>query len=178
MRISSLRPAALLVGAILSGSSLAGAMTRSHEAPLGFMNLEFPATGALTALFKRPQLIAVSGQTGGLEAWPIALRGGQKPRAISPPLSLGYASLAANGSIVAAAMQNPRQVLLYDVKSKSQSTLPDAFGLPSDIAIGRDASIYVVNFVQPHSNVVWYPKGSGQGQELTCRYFGLIRRSP
>jgi hypothetical protein len=56
------------------------------------------------------------------------------------------------------------------VLTKKQSTMPDPYGTPIDIAIGKDGSLYVLNIAKPDGNVAWYPGGSSQPKELTCPY--------
>jgi len=169
----SVRLATLLIAGAFAGASAAGATaisaTPAHQtiAPMlaGDTFLKYAAA--------KPLLVANSGQTNGLEDWPINPKGSSHPRNLSAPLGLGNAALVANGEIVYAAMQNPPQILAYNVKTKAQSTLADPFGTPIDIAIGKDGSLYLMNFLSTGGNVAWYPKGSGAAQELNCKYVRL-----
>ena len=158
-----------LLAAAAVGLCAAGAMARSYTT----VRPPFFAVGLLDAASSTPMLVAASRQTGGLEYWPISRGGSNYPVPLSGQLNLGDASLVANGDVVFAAMANPPQVLSYNVKTKSQSSLSDPYGTPVDIAIGTDASLYVINLLMPHSNVVWYPKGTGQPQEVTCNLLDL-----
>ncbi len=175
MRTSSpsMRLALLLAGVMIAGGAAAGATTRPL-AKMPAMNGGVDPTGELLEqALTKPALVAVSGQTQGLEYWTINPRGSSKPRNITTKLNLGYAALAAKGEIVYAAMEGPPQVLVYDIKRRTQGTMADPYGTPIDIAIGKDSSLYVVNVDKAHGNVAWYPKGSGPAQELTCRYIDV-----
>jgi hypothetical protein len=70
--------------------------------------------------------------------------------------------LVAYGRVVSFGNQNPTDVLQFNVDTKAQTTLPDPFGGPADIAIGKDKSLYVINRAgpPPANNVVWYPGGA------------------
>jgi len=118
----------------------------------------------------KPALIAVNYNTKALEYWPISPSGGNHPTAISPPGLFNGFGMVAHGHVVAFASQSPAGVLEFDVATKSMSTLPDPYGTPADIAIGKDASLYVVNINGQASNVTMYPGGSSTPKELNCQY--------
>ncbi len=157
--------------AVLAAGPAAAAANHPVAVPAGL----YASTpyGSLMDALTKPALVAVDGTTGGLEYWAMKRSGGKHPRTLSGPLGIGYASLAANGNTVIAALESPAEVLLYDVVTQSEVTLPDPFGTPVDVAVGKDGSIYVVNVAKPEGNVAWYPRGSGQAQELSCKYVGL-----
>jgi len=170
---SSLRLALLLAGTMIAGGAAAGATTHPL-ARMPAMNAAVDPPGALLEqALKKPALIAVTQQSEGLEYWTINPRGSSKPRPITTKLTLGSAALVAKGEVIYAAMQGPAQVLVYDIKTRMQGTLPDPFGTPIDVAIGKDSSLYLINIAKGADNVAWYPKGSGQAQELSCKYLGL-----
>ena len=52
----------------------------------------------------------------------------------------------------------------YNVKTKTKISLPDPFGNPLDVAIGKTGTIYALNF----KNVAVFTPGSSQPTELTC----------
>ncbi len=167
----SVRLALLAAGVMIAGGANAGATTLP-SAKIPVMNGPVGSPGELLEqALAKPALIAVTGLTQGLEYWTITVGGSAKPRNITKKLTLGYSALVAKGDIVYAAMEGPPQVLVYDIKRRTQGTMADPFGTPVGIAIGKDSSLYVVN--TGRGSVAWYPKGSGQAQELTCKYVYL-----
>jgi hypothetical protein len=121
------------------------------------------------APIKTPALIAVNSNTNALEYWPIHKGLNTNPIRISKPGLFNGFGLVANGRVVSFANQNPAEVLQFNVDTKTQTTLPDPYGIPIDIAIGKDNSLYVANLVRPHANnVVWYPGGSPKPKKLAC----------
>jgi hypothetical protein len=169
----SLRLALLLAGAMIAGGTSAGATTRP-SARMPAMNTAVDPPGELLErVLQQPALVAVAHQVQGLEYWPIVPHGSSKPRTITKKLNLGYSSLVAKGELIYAATGNPPEVLVYDIKTRTQGTMADPFGAPIDIAIGKDSSLYVINDVKANGNVAWYPKGSGPAQELTCKYIDV-----
>lgn len=121
------------------------------------------------ALLKTPALIAVDSNTNALEYWPIRPGWNGHPITISSRRLFNGSGLVANGHVVSFGSQNPPEVLQYDIDTKSQNTLPDPYGIPLDIAIGKDKSLFVANLVRPHANnVAWYPGGSPNPKKLRC----------
>jgi hypothetical protein len=61
-------------------------------------------------------------------------------------------------------------VLQFNVDTKALTTLPDPYGIPVDIAIGKDNSLYVLNFTTQGypTNVAWYPGGASNPKVLAC----------
>jgi hypothetical protein len=173
MLTPSLRLTTLGVGAVLAAACATNATSgpvrhelvpsRSAQSPSG--------PDALTDVLGKPALIALDSGTGALVFWPIRPKGGNHPRTLSKPLGLsGASSMVANGNVVAIANRYPPEVVLYDVKTKAQSTLSDPYGTPLDIAIDRNAALYVLNFANPTGNVAMYPAGSPQPKKLGCRF--------
>jgi hypothetical protein len=156
---------------MIAGGAASGATTRPPAKMPASNGLSDPPGELLEQALKLPALIAVTQQVQGLEYWTIKPRGSSKPRTITTKLTLGYSALVAKGDIVYAAIQSPPQVLVYDIRRGTQGTMADPFGTPVDVAIGKDASLYVVN--TGPGNVAWYPKGSGQAQEVSCKYIYL-----
>jgi hypothetical protein len=112
--------------------------------------------------FSTPAIIAVNGSTGALEAWPMKNGGSDSPQSISPPLGIGLgAGMAAHGNVVAIATSGP-SVLLYNVATAAQTTLPDPFGSALDVAIDKNENIFVTNSTRPADTIVEYPKGDRQ----------------
>src|SRR5690242_1180725 len=110
---------------------------------------------------RRPALIAANGDTGTLEFWPIKSGGGDSPQPISPPLGVGFADLAAHGNVVAIA-GGSQGVILYNVATGAQATLPDPFGIAAGIAIDKNENLYVTNLAQPTDTIVMYPSHNRQ----------------
>ena len=112
-------------------------------------------------------LIGFDLSNGTLVAWPMQRGGGRNPQPISGPLGLVGGILAANGNVIAIASDRPPLVTLYDVVTKNRTTLKDPNGTPIDIAIGKDGSIYALNFAKT-TNVTVYPAGSPNPLKLGC----------
>jgi len=107
--------------------------------------------------FSTPAIIALSGDSGDLEAWPIRMGGGSNPQQISGPLGSPFAGLAAHGDVVVIANGGPN-VILYNVAAATQTTLPDPFGAALDAAIDKNENIFVTSSMRPADTVVEYPK--------------------
>jgi hypothetical protein len=128
------------------------------------------AVGAKAAL-PGPAVIAVNQAEGTLEYWPMQKGGSRHPVALSSLTHLfRVTGMVANGNVLALANDSPAEVLEYDTSTGAVSTLPDPNGSPLDIAIGKDGSLYVVNFTQAEGNVTMYPGGSSNPIELTCPF--------
>ncbi|HEY5096368.1 MAG TPA: SBBP repeat-containing protein [Candidatus Eremiobacteraceae bacterium] len=117
-----------------------------------------------------PAVIAVDSNSGALEYWPMRPGVHNSPIRISKKGLFVGNGLVANGRVVSFGNQDPAEVLQFNVDTKAQTTLPDPYGRPVDIAIGKDKSLYVVNLAgpPPADNVVWYPGGTPNPQELSC----------
>jgi hypothetical protein len=121
-----------------------------------------------------PVLLTVNRTSGVLESWPIKRGGGVNPQKVSKRLGTGSPSgMAANGNVVFIANSSPPEVIQYDTVTKAKTTLPDPYGIPIDIAIDKNASLYVVNAANPVGNVTMYPAGSPQPMKLDCRFINL-----
>ena len=157
----------LFVAACSAGPSSTQSVGAGPQTPaLGqpTLNLSVPLESQANArsAFTRPAIIALSGDTGALEAWPITMGGGSNPQPISGPLGLGLGGgMASHGNVVAIATSGP-SVLLYNVATGAQTTLPDPFGSALDIAIDKNENIFVTNSTRPADTVVEYPKGDRQ----------------
>ncbi|MDP9023935.1 MAG: hypothetical protein M3N13_00990 [Candidatus Eremiobacteraeota bacterium] len=121
-----------------------------------------------------PALISVNRSTNALEFWPISAHGGKDPQAFAQHLGLsGADAMAARGTTLYIANSGSQSIVSYDVVTKHETTLPDTLGLPLDIAVGKDASVYVANDGKP-SNVAMYPPGSTQPIELICPLMSFV----
>lgn len=168
-RIQALARLACVVAAVLVSSCSAGQSPVQSSLPqpqyLGRQTIDFAQPfstrqGSGSAL-TRPALIAADGDTGTLEFWPISSRGGDSPQTISPPLGIGFADLAAHGNVVAIAASS-QGVILYNVATGAQATLPDPFGTAVGITIDKNENIYVANLTQPTDTIVMYPSHNRQ----------------
>lgn len=115
--------------------------------------------------FHEPALIAFNTENGTLEYWPIAHGGGQTLQPLSGPLGInaGY-GLASDGNTVIIANYSPAEVVTYNIKTKAESTMPDPYGQPFDVAVDPSGTIYALS----SANVAVYTSGSSQPKELTC----------
>lgn len=167
----SVRISIVLAGAFVAAGAAAAAMPRSAghmREPAGVWSAGVTLQDAL----KTPVLVAVD-MAGGLEDWQIRPHGGSNPRRLSAPLGFRGAQIVADGDVVIAAVPSPPTIVAYNVKTKAQSITADTFGTPTDIAIGKDASIYVVNVATPNYNIGWFPPNAPPKQ-LSCN---LIHRA-
>jgi len=164
LRIQTLARLAFVTAAAIASSCSAGQAPIQGSGPrspvLGQQSLSiaqpFSAAHGIGLAITRPALIAVDGDTGALEFWPIKNGGGHSPQTISPPLGIGYADLGAHGNVVAIA-SSTQGVVLYNVATGAQSSFPDPFGTALTIAIDKSENIYVANSTQPTDSVVVYP---------------------
>lgn len=169
MRSMFLRLAALCAGSALSASCALN--TAATPAQYRSETIHPAITGRLSsagrAALQTPALIAADGDTGVLEYWPIAPHGGSHPTPISKPLGIGSSfGLAANGRVVAAAEQNPPAVVIYNLTTQHKAVLADPFGIPFDIAIDKNANLFVINSARP-DNVTMFAPGAPP-RELQC----------
>jgi hypothetical protein len=179
MRILPVTPrlTILCIAATLAAGCAAAAAVGTQRPLESGRSAYVPAAGQmLEEVLKRPVLVAVNTSTRALQAWPIDPRGGNVPSPLSKPLGISNGSaLAANGDVVAIANQNPPELILYDVTTKAQKTLPDPYGAPVDIAIDKNASVYILNVAKPLATVTMYPAGSPSPKELICKHMQLGR---
>jgi hypothetical protein len=167
----SVRLAVVLAGTLVAAGAAGAAMPRSAghmPAPAAVWS----AGMTLQDVLRTPALIAVD-MAGGLESWPIRPHGGNHPRKLSAPLGFRGAQIVADGDVVIAAVPSPPTIVAYNVKTKAQSIMADTFGTPTDMAIGKDTSIYVVNVASPNYNIGWFPPNAPPKQ-LSCN---LIHRA-
>jgi hypothetical protein len=114
---------------------------------------------------KSVKLIALNPANEKLEYWPIEPNGGRKLTPLSASLGVSeVTALAGDGNVVSMAVYNPAEILSYNIKTKATSTLSDPYGAPIDIAIGKDHTIYALNY----RNVAVFSAGSSPPKELTC----------
>jgi len=115
-----------------------------------------------------PLLVTINSRTGFLEAWPLQRGGGRDPQRISGPLGVGGGeSMVANGHVVAVTSGFPPEVVLYDLDTKTETVLADPLGTPVDIAIDKNADLFVIN-AGPTYNVGMYKAGSSNEKKLVC----------
>jgi hypothetical protein len=124
--------------------------------------------GATSGALKGPLVIAVDGNNGSLEGYPMQPGGSNKPRQLTKKGLFGYGGIVANGHVVAALAQYPPGIVLYDLDTGTSKTLPDPNGTPVDMATGKDDSLYVINFGKGPTNVTWYPGGQANPKKLLC----------
>jgi hypothetical protein len=136
------------------------------QAPGGHASL---AVSGRQPSLNAPALLTINSRSGVLESWPLQRGGGVQPQVISNPLGIGAAqSMVGNGHVVAITAQYPPEVVLYNLDTKNERTLPDPLGTPTDIAIDKNATLYVINIGRT-DNVGMYPAGSSHETELICK---------
>lgn len=118
---------------------------------------------------KKPALIAIDLITGDLLYWPIKDGPGRRPITLSGNLGTHEAyAMASNGNVVIVASYAPAELIEYNVKSKTEVTVPDSFGSPSHIAVDKVGTIYALSAHE----VGVFPEGSSQPYEITCKELG------
>jgi hypothetical protein len=140
--------------------------------------IEQSATGSIHSMLDTngapslpaPALVAVHAVKFALEYWPMHPGGDNHPVRISRKGLTDATGMVANGRVVSLANAIPAEVLQFNLDTKALTTLPDPYGIPVDIAIGKDNSLYVLDFVQskPATNVAWYPRGAPHPEKLAC----------
>jgi hypothetical protein len=120
-----------------------------------------------------PAIIAIA-RNGVLKSYPVTAHGGDRPQIIGKVRNVSAAAgMVANGHVVAMVNQAPTSVVVYNIKTKTEQSFPDPYGIPIDIAIDKNANLYALNYLSSSpSNVAMYRAGSSQAQELTCKYLG------
>ncbi len=126
--------------------------------------------GARPRAIATPALITVT-YNGILKYFPATPEGGRKPQTIAKIAGLRSASsMAANGHVMAILRQAPTGVVLYNAATKAKRVLSDPYGVPADLAIDKNATLYVLNRATSADNVTMYRARSSQAVELTCKY--------
>ncbi|MFY9859537.1 MAG: hypothetical protein WA668_07390 [Candidatus Cybelea sp.] len=160
-RIRALAALLLLSGTACGGASpITGAPQSSR--------LAVRANAALTrdVRLKRPALISIDQLTGDLLYWPIENGPGGPPITLTGNLGTYQANaMASNGNLVIIASYAPAELIEYNVKTKRETTLPDTFGSPSHVAVGKSGTVYALSAHE----VGVFPQGSSQPYEITCK---------
>ena len=161
-----LRLLVVLCASISLGACASSATVAPHDAtPSSSSTLALQPDAAHLG----PFLVAMNGRTGALEIWPLRHGGGSHPKAFSDPLGIGtVAGMATDGDVIAIATENPSQLVLYDVENRSIRRIADPFGAPTDVAIGKDGTIYVSDVPKTGASVTVYKPPSHRPVELTC----------
>jgi hypothetical protein len=150
--------AAILIAGCAGGSS--PALPQAAYSSAAARALVWPDPAAL----KKPALITADFYNGDLEYWPIRPKGGDRPTAFSGPISASAYGMAADGNVVVIANYYPAEVITYNVKTKAKTTLPDPYGIPYDMAVGKNGTLYAMNL----ASVTVYRHGSKNPSLLTC----------
>jgi hypothetical protein len=163
--------ALIILSLVVAGCSATPGASQLHN------SIVQSATGSIPSMLDpkgapsvpAPALVAVRAVTFALEYWPIRPGGDNHPVIISKKGLFNGNGMVANGRVVSLANAIPAEVLQFNVDTKALTTLPDPYGIPVDIAIGKDNSLYVLDFVQSNpANVAWYPRGASHPEKLAC----------
>ena len=136
----------------------------------------FPAAGTTQAAsakrdtIRTPALVVVT-PNGILKYYPVKASGGRQPIEITKVPGVRRASsMAADGRELAIADQGKPGVVLYDLTTKTARVFTDPYGVPIDVAVGRNADVYLLNEAgSSASSVVRYPAYSREPEEITCK---------
>jgi hypothetical protein len=153
-----------IVAAVLVSGSLAACAGGSGPGTTGY-SPAVPAAREPLPANKTGKLVTVNTDDGSLAYWPISPGGGDALQQLSGPIGVGGAyNLAADGRVIAIAIYNPAQIVLYNLKTKNETTMHDPYGGALDIAIDKQHTIYAMNL----TNVAVFKRGSSQPLELSC----------
>jgi hypothetical protein len=169
--ISPLLVAFIISSLVIAGCSATPGVDHLHNTVTQSANESMPMQHDLSseAAVRSPAVIALDSNLGALEYWPMGPGTHADPVRISKKGLFDGNGLVANGHVVSFANQFPTEVIQFDLDTKAITTLPDPYGKPLDIAIGKDNSLYAINLVPSQaSNVVWYPGGAPNPTELAC----------
>ena len=155
---------------LIAGCTVSSTTSQSQQSVMPSNSGYGPSTLDVSSDLTGPLLIAVNSKVGALEAYRIQPGGSNHARLLTKAGLFGYGNLVANGHVVVGLVPYPTpEVLVYDLDSHTSKTLPDPNGTPVDIAIGKDGSLYVINFAKsPPTNVTWYPRGNPNPKKLVC----------
>ena len=120
-------------------------------------------------VLKTPALIVTNGQLNAIQYWPITSHGGRHPTTIAQFSEIAQSGgMAANGNVLAIAINKPAGVMLFDARTRSRSMLGDPFGSPGAIAIDKTGNIFALNDLKRGADVTMYAAGSMNPHHLTC----------
>ncbi len=148
-------------------AALASAAGCGENASMSLPSNEYvaPASRAIAAPdLTKPALITADLYSGELEYWPIRPKGGDQPKPFSGPLSISAYGMAADGNVVVIANYSPAEVITYNVKTKAKTVLADPYGIPYDMAVGKNGTLYAMNL----ASVTVYRRGSKNPSSLSC----------
>src|SRR5215472_2926834 len=166
----TLRPFVGLLSALILAACSAGS-----NAPTSVLPAQTARITAQPDSHIGPYLVTMNYRTGALEVWPLRHGGGSHPKAISAPLGLGLTvGLASKDEDVAIVTQHPNELALYDINNQTLRTIADPFGSPTDVAIGKDGTIYVNNVPKTGTSITLYAPPQHRPVELKC---GALRSS-
>jgi hypothetical protein len=132
------------------------------------------AVDAVPQLLQTPALISINRNTSALQYWLISPTGGKTPQTVATNLGVsGAGAMAAHDRTLYIADGGTASIRIYDVATKTGSSLADPFGTPLDLAVGKDLSVYVANDAKP-PNVAMYPAGSSPPVKLGCKLLSFI----
>ncbi|MBV9718364.1 MAG: hypothetical protein JOZ77_03540 [Candidatus Eremiobacteraeota bacterium] len=166
----------LVCSAALALSACSGSSSPQRQQTQGMtMPGYVPVLRASSFSFSSPVVFGNDTSNGALQYWPARHGGGAAPTVIAtlPELQSAYA-MAANGNELIITTQQPASVILYDATTGEKTELPDPYGYPTDIAVAKDGSIYVVDTFKYKQvwNVAMYSGGTGKPHELSCSLIG------
>jgi hypothetical protein len=145
------------------GGAAAPARPATNESPRG------PSSAQTDPHLEKPALISIDQLTGDLLYWPIADGPGGSPITLTGNLGTYDANaLASNGNVVVVASYAPAELIEYNVKTKTETIVPDTFGSPSHVAVDKSGTIYALSAHE----VGVFPQGSSPPYEITCKELG------
>jgi hypothetical protein len=159
MRRLASRLQLLLVVVSLIATSCTGGGAVAPPGPATNDSAPRPSHGQTGPHLEKPALITIDLLTGDLLYWPIKEGPSGTPITLTGNLGTYNANaLVSNGDVVIIASQTPAEIIEYNVKSKTKTTVPDPFGAPSHVAVDRAGTIYALSRHQ----VGVFPQGSSQ----------------
>ena len=116
--------------------------------------------------FTKPALIAIDELSGDLVYWEIKDGPGGTPMTLTGNLGTYNANaLVSNGDVVIIASHAPAEIIEYNVKAKTETTVADPFGAPNHIAVDKGGTAYALS----EHKIGVFPAGSSQPYEIGCK---------
>ncbi|MBD5654252.1 MAG: hypothetical protein IAI50_03605 [Candidatus Eremiobacteraeota bacterium] len=158
--------AAVALAGCASSSPVSPPGAAGGAASLGIAQIDSAAT---VVNERAPVLLAIGARAKNspIEYWPLDPKGNNSPHELVSPAGIGQSpGMAVIGQKLAIA--NGNAIALYDLQTKTKSSLPDPYGYPIDVAVDKHGSVYAANISGKRPNVVMYAAASGPARELVC----------
>ena len=115
---------------------------------------------------REPALIAIDELSGDLVYWEIKDGPSSTPLTLTGNLGTYNANaLVSDGDVVIVASHAPAEIIEYNVKTKTETTVADPFGAPNRVAVDKAGAVYALS----RHEIGVFPAGSAQPYEIGCK---------